>query len=184
MSLLPTDFGVAALIGLSTGLFLLLVVSTLLVRFFWSLLARNTDRPRPTMGKSLLVATAGGLLFLPFFLLLDPQPVEKEPMKVDPNFRITGEEERTRRAGIESFRNHLRMLDRSVKDEKALPHPTRHRSRDVRTIPHASGMQYAYHPEASAGLYIAMEPDFLDGKRHAVRRDTFTVVELPEGGTK
>lgn len=186
MSHVPTEIGVDILIALSTGLSLL-VAATVIVRIFRGVLARGAERPRPTIGTSFLVAVAGGVIVLPFFLLLDAfasKPVETKPFETDSAFRITDEENRARRAGIESLRNHLLMSNRGELDEKTLPPLFQRRSRGVWTIPYASGMCYSHHPDASDGPYLALEPEILDGKRYAVERNTFNVVELPEGGTE
>lgn len=183
----PTKIGVDILIGLSTGLFFLIVASTFFVRIFWGVLARNTERPRPTIGKSFLVAVAGGFLVLPFFLLLDlsaSKPAEKRSVRSGRVFHVADEEDRARRSGIESLRNHLLMLDRVKKDETMLPQPTRLRIRNTWMIPYASGLRYSYRPDEGDGPYLALEPEILTGKRYAILRTTFDVIELAEGETK
>ena len=62
-----TEYGVKRITGLSTAIFFGLVVSVLLVRFFWGLLVQETDWPKPTLAKSFAATFLGGLLF---FLVL------------------------------------------------------------------------------------------------------------------
>ena len=66
-SIVLTEYGVERFTGLSTALFFGLVVSTLLVRFFWGLLVQETEWPKPTLAKSFAATFLGGLLF---FLVL------------------------------------------------------------------------------------------------------------------
>ncbi|MCL2623472.1 MAG: hypothetical protein FWD31_07380 [Planctomycetaceae bacterium] len=66
-SIVLTEYGVERITGLSTALFFGLAVSTLLVRYFWGLLVRDTDWPKPTLAKSFAATFLGGLLF---FLVL------------------------------------------------------------------------------------------------------------------
>jgi len=66
-SIVLTEYGVERITGLSTALFFGLVVSTLLVRFFWGLLVHETEWPKPTLMKSFAATFLGGLLF---FLVL------------------------------------------------------------------------------------------------------------------
>ena len=66
-SIVLTEYGVELITGLSTALFFGLVVSTLLVRFFWGLLVHETEWPKPTLAKSFAATFLGGLLF---FLVL------------------------------------------------------------------------------------------------------------------
>ena len=187
MSLIPTEDGINALIGLSTGLFFVLVASTVLVRLFWGMSVRDSAGPKPTFVKSLLVSVSGGFLVLPFFLAHETfavKPSEKKPVEIRRSFSMTDEEDRARRSGIESLRNYLFILDRGKKNEISLPHGTRFRSREVWTIPYASGMCYTYFPDENTGPYLAVEPEILDGKRYGIERKTFAVVELADGETK
>ena len=66
-SILLTEYGVERFAGLSAAIFFGLIVSTLLVRFFWGLLVLETNLPKPTLVKSFAVTFLGGLLF---FLVL------------------------------------------------------------------------------------------------------------------
>ena len=66
-SILLTEYGVERFFGLSAAFFFGLIVSTLLVRFFWGLLVLETNLPKPTLVKSFAVTFLGGLFF---FLML------------------------------------------------------------------------------------------------------------------
>ncbi len=179
-SVVLTEYGAKRLTGLSTALFFGLVVSTLLVRFFWGLLVKDTDWPKPTLLKSFAATFLGGLLFFLVLVMiagsrelfspgawvpdgilykLSTTPESPPP---DP---VLSDIELARRQALERLCDRLRE-----------PEPLEENS-ELRTIPFSSGLRYELPTD---GPYLVVEPKFLDGKRHGIDRNTFEIVELPD----
>ena len=192
-SIVLTEYGVRRITGLSTALFFGLVVSTLLVRFFWGLLVRETDWPKPTLAKSFAATFLGGLLFFLVLVmiagsreLLTPGAWKSDGIlytlsskpDVEPNNTapVLSEIEQARRQSLETLRDHLK---RAAESKNGLPTKIPNDAGSLWVIPFASGMRYEYHPSPEDGHYLVIAPKYLEGQRLAIVRDSFEIVEIP-----
>ena len=180
-SVVLTEYGTKRITGLSTALFFGLVVSTLLVRFFWGLLVRDTEWPKPTLLKAFSVTFLGGLLF---FLVLVMVAGSRELFSpgawvpdgilyklasqqdaADENDPALSDIELARRQALERLRDRFKESDPPDKTS------------DLWTVPFSSGVRYERPDE---GPYLVVEPAYIEGKRHGIVRETLEIVELPE----
>ena len=193
-SVVLTEYGVRRITGLSTAIFFGLFVSTLLVRIFWGQLVKGTDWPKPTLGKSFAATFLGGLLFFLVLVmiagsreLLSPgawvpdgilyKLAPQSDAEPENNDSAHSDLELARVQTLEKLRDHLQQ---QAKSENGLPAEIPKDAVDLWTIPFASGMRYEYHPQPDDGLFLVTEPQYLDGKRHGIKRHTFEIVELRE----
>ena len=191
-SIVLTEYGVKRITGLSTALFFGLVVSTLLVRFFWGQIVRETEWPKPSLAKSFAATFLGGLLFFLVLVMIagsrelfspgawvpdgilyklaskpDAEPEPTDPAISDINL--------ARRQSLEALRDHLKQVAES---ENGLPTEIPKDATDLWVIPFSSGVRYEYHPSPDDGPHLVTEPEYLEGQRHAIQRNTLDVVEL------
>jgi len=192
-SIVLTEYGVKRITGLSTAIFFGLVVSTLLVRFFWGLLVRETEWPKPTLVKSFAATFLGGLLFFLVLVMIagsrelfspgawqpdgilyklashqDTGPDTTDTVSV--SVTILSDIALARRQSLEQLRAHLR--------QKRLPAQSP-QADDLWVIPFSSGVCYEYHPQPGDGPWLVVEPSYIEGQRHAIERATWEIVEIP-----
>jgi hypothetical protein len=191
-----TKYGTERMIGLSTGVFLGLIVSTLLIRICWGVLVQGTAWPKPTLTKSFAVTLLGGTLFFLVIVMIagsrelfspgawEPDGVlyklaSSPPTHSDYTASQLVELKAARRAAIVALRDHLKVSGNM--DSETLR--KKHLTRELWTIPYAGGMQYDYHPEQDAGSWLAVEPAALEyhlpeAGRLGIDRKTWEIVEI------
>lgn len=190
-----TEYGVRRITGLSTALFFGLVVSSLLVRYFWGLLVKDTDWPKPTLLKSFAATFLGGLLFFLVLVMIagsrelfspgawvpdgilyklsSKTDLEPEPAVQDVAW--------ARRIKIEMLRDHLKKLSES---EAGLPKEIPLDASDDWIVPFSSGSLYEFYPEDGDGPWLAVEPKSVGEKRYGIDRKTFEIGEIPKEETE
>ena len=202
-SIVLTEYGVARITGLSTSLFFGLVVSTLLVRFFWGLLVRETEWPKPTLVKSFAATFLGGLLFFLVLVMIagsrelfspgawqpdgilyklashqDTGPDTTDAVSV--SVTILSDIALARRQSLEPLRDHLRRAAESDDGlPTIIPQGASPQAADLWVIPFSSGVRYEYHPQPDDGPWLVVEPPYIEGQRHAIERATWEIVEVP-----
>ena len=201
-----TKYGAERMIGLSTGVFLGLLVSTLIIRACWGVLVRDTNWPKPTLPKSFAATLLGGILFFLVIVMIAGSRELFSPGAWEPDgvlyklasspsaqekyaVSFSAEIKTDRHTAIVALRDHLKTLRTEdgfpTWDEMfAKTTITQSIRLEYWTIPFASGMRYEYHPDQNDGPWLAVEPPALeqqtpDIKRLAIDRGTLEIVEVP-----
>jgi len=189
-----TKYGAERMIGLSTGVFLGLVVSTLIIRVCWGVLVQGTDWPKPTLTKSFAATLLGRTLFFLVIVMIagsrelfspgawEPDGVlyklaSSPPTHADYTVSDLAELAAARRTAIAALRDHL-------KAELGQTSKASQRVQQLWNIPYAFGMQYEHHPEEDDGPWLAVEPAALthhlpEAGRLGIDRKTWEIVEIP-----
>jgi len=191
-----TKYGAERMIGLSTGVFLGLVVSTLLIRVCWGVLVQGTEWPKPTLMKSFAATLLGGTLFFLVIVMIagsrelfspgawEPDGVlyklaSSPPTHADYTISDIAELRAARRAAIVALRDHLKTQT-AASDQSFR---AKYRIQQLWTIPYAFGMQYEHHPDQDDGPWLAVEPAALthhlpEAGRLGIDRKTWEIVEI------
>ena len=194
LSLYVTKYGAERMIGLSTGVFLGLVVSTVIIRVCWGVLVQGTEWPKPTLMKSFAATLLGGILFFLVIVMIagsrelfspgvwEPDGVLYKLASSPPthsNYSVSELDElkAARRAGIVALRDYLKT------QTHAEPGKGNYRVRELWTIPYAFGMQYEHHPDEADGPWLAVEPAALEHQipeagRLGIDRTTLEIIEI------
>ena len=194
-----TKYGAERMIGLSTGVFLGLIVSTVIIRVCWGVLAKGTDWPRPTLTKAFAATLLGGTLFFLVIVMIagsrelfspgawEPDGVlyklaSSPPTHEQYTVSQLAELQAARRTAIVALRDYLKVHPFA----EPVTSITSRESRNVYelwVIPYAFGMRYEHHPDKDDGRWLVIEPAALEhhlpeAGRLAIDRNTWEIVEV------
>ena len=191
-----TKYGAERMIGLSTGVFLGLIVSTVIIRVCWGVLVKGTDWPPPTLTKSFAATLLGGTLFFLVIVMIagsrelfspgawEPDGVlyklaSSPPMHEQYAVSDLAELKATRRTAMVALRDYLKVYPFANPATSTLP-PSR-QVQELWVIPYSFGMRYEHHPDKDDGRWIAIEPAALqhhlpEAGRLAIDRNSWEIV--------
>ena len=197
-----TKYGAERMIGLSTGVFLGLVVSTLIIRVCWGVLVKGTDWPKPTLLKSFAATLLGGILFFLVIVMIAGSREMFSPGAWEPDgvlYKLAAsppthekytvseltELKAVRRAAIVALRDHLKMQHNYSNPftETSGSWQANRRVQELWNIPFAFRMRYEHHPDEADGPWLVVEPAALEhalpeAGRLAIDRNTWEIIEV------